>query len=88
MRLHHDFCNEGICYSILYSLSNVVWGSGSMPKISVVVPVYCAEDYLKGCMDSLVSQNFDDYEVVAVDDGSIDRSALILDRYAQVSSSK
>ena len=49
------------------------------PKISVVVPVYNVEKYLKRCLDSITSQTFRDIEIIAVDDGSTDRSGIICD---------
>lgn len=49
--------------------------------ISVVVPVYNAEKYLKECVDSLLSQTFRDVEFIFVDDGSTDRSVEILEEY-------
>lgn len=52
------------------------------PKISVIVAVYKAEKYLYRCLNSLVDQTFDDYEVVLVDDGSPDNSGVICDRFA------
>lgn len=52
------------------------------PKISVIVAVYKAEKYLYRCLNSLVEQTFDDYEVVLVDDGSPDNSGVICDRFA------
>lgn len=54
-----------------------------MPKISVIVPVYKAENYLHRCVDSLLAQTFTDFEVLLVDDGSPDRSGEICDEYAQ-----
>ena len=53
-----------------------------LPKISVVIPVYNSAKYLRECLDSVVSQSFSDWEVVAVDDGSSDESPAILDEYA------
>ncbi|MCL2470348.1 MAG: glycosyltransferase [Propionibacteriaceae bacterium] len=53
------------------------------PFISVVVPVYKVEAYLRGCLESLVNQTFEDIEIICVDDGSPDDSALILKEYAQ-----
>lgn len=53
-----------------------------MPQISVLVPVCNVEAYLEQCLDSLRNQDFQDFEVICVDDGSTDRSAQILDRYA------
>lgn len=52
-----------------------------MTKISVIVPVYNVEDLLSKCLDSLVNQTFDDYEVIVVNDGSPDNSQKIIDEY-------
>lgn len=52
------------------------------PKISVIVPVYKAEHYLARCVDTLLAQTFDDFEVILVDDGSPDNSGAICDEYA------
>ena len=51
-------------------------------KISIIIPVYNAEDYLERCIQSILAQNFSSYEVILVDDGSTDSSALICDRYS------
>lgn len=53
------------------------------PLISVVVPIYKTENYLRACIDSLVNQTLDNYEVVLVDDGSPDNCPAICDEYAQ-----
>lgn len=53
------------------------------PKISVVVPVYNTEKYLRTCLDSLVNQNFKDIEIICVNDGSTDKSLEILNEYAK-----
>ena len=52
-------------------------------KISVVVPVYNAADFLSGMLDALASQSFRDFEVILVDDGSTDESPMIVDRRCQ-----
>lgn len=52
-----------------------------MTKISVIVPVYNVEGYLKECLDSLLNQTFEDIEVICVDDGSTDSSPDILKEY-------
>ena len=52
-----------------------------MKKVSVIVPVYNVEDLLSKCLDSLVNQTFDDYEVIVVNDGSPDNSQNIIDDY-------
>lgn len=53
-----------------------------MPKVSVIIPVYNVEAYLRQCLDSVVDQTSRDIEVVCVDDGSTDGSAAILAEYA------
>lgn len=55
----------------------------SRPKISVIVPVYKAEAYLCRCVDSILSQTFEDFELLLIDDGSPDRSGEICDEYAK-----
>ena len=53
-----------------------------MPVVSVIIPVYKVEKYLKRCLDSLLSQSFSDWQAICVDDGSPDKSPKILDEYA------
>ena len=53
------------------------------PKISVIVPVYKTEAYLHRCVDSILAQTFQDFEVLLIDDGSPDRSGEICDEYAR-----
>lgn len=50
-------------------------------KLSIIVPVYKVEEYLGECVDSLLSQTIDDYEIILVDDGSPDNSGKIADEY-------
>lgn len=54
-----------------------------MPKISVIVPVYKVEKYIKKCVDSILSQTFTDFELFLVDDGSPDNCGKICDEYAE-----
>lgn len=54
-----------------------------MERISVVIPIYNKEKYVEACFESLLKQDFDGFEIVAVDDGSTDRSGEICDQIAQ-----
>lgn len=53
-----------------------------MPKVSVISPVYKAEAWLKRCVDSVLAQAMDDWELILVDDGSPDKSGGICDEYS------
>lgn len=54
-----------------------------MIKVSVVVPVYNVENYLRQCLDSILAQTLTDIEIICVDDGSSDSSLQILEEYAK-----
>jgi glycosyltransferase involved in cell wall biosynthesis len=49
-----------------------------MPKVSVLMPVYNGEKYVKQAIDSVLSQTYSDFELIVVDDGSTDNSAEII----------
>lgn len=51
--------------------------------ISVIIPVYNCEKYIAECLDSVIQQTYTDIQIIAIDDGSTDKSGEILDRYAQ-----
>jgi glycosyltransferase involved in cell wall biosynthesis len=51
------------------------------PLVSVIIPVYNAEKYLKESLESVFSQTFQDFEIIAVDDGSTDKSIDVLNNY-------
>ena len=53
------------------------------PVVSVIVPIYNAERYLRETLDSIKDQSFHDFEVIMIDDGSTDDSAVICDEYAK-----
>lgn len=52
-------------------------------KISVIVPVYNVEQWLEKCLESLVNQTLDDIEIIIVNDGSLDNSQIIVDKYVE-----
>lgn len=52
-------------------------------KISIIVPIYNTEDYLRECIDSLINQTLKDIEIILIDDGSTDSSGKICDEYAK-----
>ena len=54
-----------------------------MPKVSIIMPVYNTEKYLKRCLEALVNQTLADIEIIAVNDGSTDSSLDILKEYAE-----
>lgn len=54
-----------------------------MPKISAIIPVYNAEKYLKRCINSVFRQNFTDWELILINDGSTDNSDMLCDEFAK-----
>ncbi len=54
-----------------------------VPKISIIIPVYKVEKYICECIDSILSQDYKDFEIILVDDGSPDRCPEICDNYAK-----
>lgn len=53
------------------------------PMVSVIIPVYNAEKYICQCMDSLLAQTYQSFEIICVDDGSTDNTYAILQKYAE-----
>ncbi len=90
---------NSICYCAFQSAVGIYWhlirrdekqkmneGSSSKnkgPIISVIVPVYNVEEYLKQCVDSILSQTLREIEIILIDDGSTDKCPLICDEYAE-----
>lgn len=57
-----------------------------MSKVSVICPVYNVEKYLSKCIDSILNQTFVDFELILINDGSLDNSGVICDKYVKVDS--
>jgi len=55
--------------------------SEKRPFFSIVIPVWNRADVIKRCLDSIFEQDFDDFEIVAVDDGSTDDSVVVMEEY-------
>ena len=54
---------------------------GSNPKVSVIVPIYNVEKYLRECLDSIQNQTYTDFECIMINDGSVDKSREIAESY-------
>ena len=52
------------------------------PAITVIIPVYNAQEGVKQCLDSLLNQTFRDFEIILLNDGSTDDSLMVLQTYA------
>lgn len=55
----------------------------SLPRISIIVPVYNAESSIADCIDSIINQSFDDWELLLINDGSSDNSGEICEEYSK-----
>jgi glycosyltransferase involved in cell wall biosynthesis len=54
------------------------------PKVSIVLPIYNAEQFIGGVLESIIAQTFTDFEVIALDDGSKDKSAEVVKKFASI----
>ena len=71
--------NSRIKNSIPNNNSNLIY-----PRVSVIIPVYNSEQYLRDCLDSLLNQTLKEIEIICVDDGSTDNSLSILNNYSKI----
>lgn len=68
------------------NLSKIDWKSvNCMVRLSIIVPIYNVAPYLRKCVDSLLAQDYSNYEIILVDDGSTDYSGVICDEYSSTS---
>lgn len=64
-----------------YTTAHIITPQGLSPKVSIIMPVYNAEDYLREAIESILSQTFADFELIIIDDGSTDHSLDIIKTY-------
>jgi glycosyltransferase involved in cell wall biosynthesis len=69
--------------NISYRLSDIEEKKNNYPKVSLIIPVYNTEKYLRKCLDSVINQTFKSIEIICIDDGSTDESLSILNEYAK-----
>ena len=55
-----------------------------MSKISIIIPMYNAKEYIARCLESVINQSFNNIEIIIVNDGSTDKSLEICRKYAEV----
>ena len=53
------------------------------PKVSVIIPAYNAQDFIAKCLDSMVNQTIDSYEVLVINDGSSDNTQAVVEAYQE-----
>lgn len=73
-----------IMYKILESELYLKLESYIKPKISIIIPVYNSEKYLRECLDSVINQTLKDIEIICINDGSTDKSLSILREYKEI----
>lgn len=71
---------EGKC---AYGISQSGYPQGGMPLISVIVPTYNVQDYIRECLSSLLSQTYPNFEIIVCDDCSSDGTIAVLEEYSQ-----
>ncbi len=67
-------------------LLNKVNAMDSLPLVSIIIPVYNGEKYIENCIKSAISQTYQNIEIIIVNDGSTDNSALLMTKYKQLDS--
>ncbi|MBZ7982168.1 glycosyltransferase [Campylobacter sp. RM12640] len=81
--LYNEYCLEQLnCILINSSNLEEFYELQNQPKVSVLIPIYNNEKYLKECIDSVINQTLRDIEIILLDDGSTDNSAKMCDEYA------
>ena len=55
-------------------------GENNLPLVSVIIPVYNTQDYIKICIESILQQTYQNFEIICISDGSTDQSVDIIHR--------
>ena len=83
--------SPAVKYEIAFSGSFIMFSAlkrsiikSIVPKVSVILPVYNEEPFLRQCLDSIINQTLKDIEIICVDDGSTDNSLSILREYERI----
>lgn len=63
---------------------HIKYNKMNLPQISIIVPVYNVEQYITNCIESILAQTFQNWELLLIDDGSPDKSGEICDKYAMI----
>ena len=56
------------------------------PKVSIIIPIYNSEKYMDKCINSILNQTLKEIEIILVNDGSIDKSEIICEKYKNIDS--
>lgn len=83
MWMEDGLAGKAIAMLTTCRLKGVTYMNDETVKISILVPIYNVEDYLKSCIESIVGQSYRNLEIILVDDGSTDRCPEICDDYAK-----
>lgn len=78
------YSNKRAVRQIHYLLQSFHRAPISQPKVSIIIPVFNASDYLADCLESLLNQTMPDFEILCIDDGSTDASTDILSLYSRL----
>ena len=57
--------------------------TSNVPFFSIIIPVFNVEKYIEQCINSIIEQDFNSYEIICVDDGSTDASGTICDEFSK-----
>ncbi|MFO7906471.1 MAG: glycosyltransferase family A protein [Pirellulaceae bacterium] len=63
-------------------MTSAAYSSGHVPAVSVIVPAHNDEPYIGQCIESILGQTFEDFELIVVNDGSTDNTPSIIEEYA------